>query len=45
LQDASQVVREPLDFKYEDGVLLAEIELPPYAIAAITIEFVRRASS
>ena len=39
LQAASQMVREPLAFKFENGSVQVEIELPPHAVAAITLEF------
>jgi hypothetical protein len=38
LQVASQIVREPLQWKYEAGALHLEITMPPQAIAAITVE-------
>ncbi len=39
LQMASRVAREPHPWKYEDRVVQIEIELPPHAVAAITVEF------
>ncbi len=39
LQSASQMVREPLAFKYDNGSVHLKIELPPHAVAAITLEF------
>jgi len=39
LQTASRVAREPHNWKYEDRVVQIEIELPPHAVAAITVEF------
>ncbi len=39
LQTASRMAREPLAWKYEDRVVQIEIELPPHAVAAITVAF------
>jgi len=39
LQTASRVAREPHAWTYEDRVVQIEIELPPHAVAAITLEF------
>ena len=39
LEEASRVVKERQRFKYEDGKLLLKTDLPPHAIAAITINF------
>ena len=39
LQTVSRTAREPLMWKYEDRVVQIEIELPPHAVAAITVEF------
>ena len=36
---ASQLVRQPQPWKYEDGMVHLELALPPHAIAAITVEF------
>jgi xylan 1,4-beta-xylosidase len=38
LHVASQIVREPLQWKYEAGTLHLELVMPPQAIAAITVE-------
>ncbi len=38
LHVASQIVRESLPWKYEDGILHLEFTMPPQAIAAITVE-------
>jgi xylan 1,4-beta-xylosidase len=38
LRVCSQIVREPLQWKYEGGALHLDISLPPQAIAAITVE-------
>lgn len=37
LEEASQVVKEKQRFNYEDGTLFLKIDLPPHAVAAITI--------
>jgi xylan 1,4-beta-xylosidase len=39
LEEASQVVRENQRFKYEDGALFLQTDLPSHAVAAITIAF------
>jgi xylan 1,4-beta-xylosidase len=39
LHVASQITREPLQWKYEVGSLRIDISMPPHAIAAITVEF------
>lgn len=39
LEEASQVVKEKQRFNYEDGALFLKIDLPPHAVAAITITF------
>ena len=39
LQAASRTVREPQSWKYEERVIHLDIELPPQAVAAITMEF------
>jgi xylan 1,4-beta-xylosidase len=38
LHVASQITREPLQWKYEASSLRMEISMPPHAIAAITVE-------
>jgi xylan 1,4-beta-xylosidase len=38
LRVSSQIVREPLQWKYEGGALRLDISMPPQAIAAITVE-------
>jgi xylan 1,4-beta-xylosidase len=38
LHAASQIVREPLQWKYEAEILHLELAIPPHAIAAITVE-------
>jgi xylan 1,4-beta-xylosidase len=40
LQEASRMVKEPQRCEYVDGILYLELALPPYAVAAITVEFV-----
>jgi xylan 1,4-beta-xylosidase len=37
LKDASQLVKERQSFTYEDGTMFLKTELPPHAVAAITI--------
>jgi xylan 1,4-beta-xylosidase len=37
LEDASHVVKEKQRFEYEHGVLVLQTDLPPHAVAAITI--------
>lgn len=39
LQEASQLVRERQSLTYENGAIFLETELPPHAVAAITIAF------
>jgi len=39
LQTASRMAREPHGWKYEERVVQIEIEMPPHAVAAITVEF------
>jgi len=39
LEEASQVVKEKQRFNYENGALFLKIDLPPHAVAAITIAF------
>jgi xylan 1,4-beta-xylosidase len=39
LELASQLVSEKQRFKYEDGALSLKVDLPPHAVAAITIAF------
>ncbi|CAN5690873.1 hypothetical protein BH10CHL1_BH10CHL1_28320 [soil metagenome] len=38
LHVASQIVREPIQWRYEDGALQVALTIPPHAIAAITVE-------
>jgi xylan 1,4-beta-xylosidase len=38
LRIASQVVREPLEWKYDEGGLHFDVSMPPHAIAAVTVE-------
>lgn len=39
LQSASRMIQEPHPWKYEDRAIHLEIELPPQAVAAITVKF------
>jgi xylan 1,4-beta-xylosidase len=39
LNEASQMGREPQPWKYKGGAIHMEIDLPPHAVAAITVEF------
>ncbi|HET6892914.1 MAG TPA: glycosyl hydrolase [Pyrinomonadaceae bacterium] len=39
LEEASRVVKERQRFKYEDGALFLKVDLPPHAVAAVTIAF------
>jgi len=39
LHAASRMAREPLPWKYDNGVVHVEIEVPPHAVAAITVVF------
>jgi xylan 1,4-beta-xylosidase len=39
LQQASALVKEPQLFNYEEGSISLKTDLPPHAVAAITIEF------
>ena len=45
LHVASQIVREPLQWKFEGGTLHLEVAMPPHAIAAITVELAPQRSS
>jgi hypothetical protein len=38
LHIASQLVREPLEWKYEAGTLHFELAMSPHSITAITVE-------
>lgn len=40
LEKASQVGKERQRFEYEDKALTLKVDLPPHAVAAITIEFI-----
>ena len=40
LEAASRVAREPLDWKYENGVVHLDLELAPHAVASVAMEFV-----
>ncbi len=39
LKAASSMRRKPVDLRYENGDILLEVDLPPHAVAAITLEF------
>ena len=39
LQAASQIIRKKQRFQYEDGKLVLKTDLPPHAVAAITVAF------
>jgi xylan 1,4-beta-xylosidase len=39
LHEASAMVREACPWTWRDGRLAIEIELPPHAVAALTVEF------
>ncbi|HWB54158.1 MAG TPA: hypothetical protein VG722_08195, partial [Tepidisphaeraceae bacterium] len=38
LHAASQIQRQPQQFKYKSGSLQMEVSMPPHAIAAVTVE-------
>ncbi len=39
LQAASQLVKESVAWKHKDGSLQLDVDLPPHAVAAVTLEF------
>jgi xylan 1,4-beta-xylosidase len=39
LEAASRVVREPLEWKYENGIAHLDLDLAPHAVASVAIEF------
>jgi len=39
LEEASEVVSEKQTFKFQDGSVFLKVDLPPHAVAAVTIEF------
>jgi hypothetical protein len=39
LREASRMIPEPATYTYEDGRVWAEFDLPPHAVAALTIDF------
>ena len=45
LHVASQIVREPVQWKFEAGTLHLDLAMPPHAIAAITVELASKRSS
>jgi xylan 1,4-beta-xylosidase len=42
LQAASQTAKEPLKWKAEGQTIHLEIDLPPHAVAAVTLKFAPR---
>jgi len=38
LEAASGLVKEPLGFSYEGGTVRFHVDLPPHAVAAVTLE-------
>jgi xylan 1,4-beta-xylosidase len=38
LEAASRLVKEPLDFSYENRTIRIDLDLPPHAVAAVTLE-------
>jgi xylan 1,4-beta-xylosidase len=38
LEAASRLVKEPLGFSYEDRTVRFEVDLPPHAVAAVTLD-------
>ena len=39
LEAASRLMKEPLKFSYEHRTVHFEVDLPPHAVAAVTLEF------
>ena len=39
LEVASRLMKEPLGFSYENRTVRFEVDLPPHAVAAVTLEF------
>ena len=39
LEAASRLIKEPLGFSYENRTVRFEVDLPPHAVAAVTLEF------
>ena len=39
MDTASQIVREPQSWKYENGTIHLDLAMPPHAVAAISLEF------
>ena len=39
LEEASQLVTEKQAFRFQDGAVFVKVDLPPHAVAAVTIEF------
>jgi hypothetical protein len=38
LEEASRLVKEPLGFAYEDRTIRIDVDLPPHAVVAVTLE-------
>ena len=38
LDRASRLVAEPVEWRYAEGVIRFDVELPPHAVAAVTLE-------
>ena len=38
LQAASELIKEPMEWKYEQGNIYLKLSLPPQSVAAITLE-------
>jgi hypothetical protein len=38
LHKASRLVREPWVWQYDRGMVRLEVEIPPHAVAALTVE-------
>jgi len=39
LEEASQLVTEKQSLRYQDGAVFLKVDLPPHAVAAVTIQF------
>jgi hypothetical protein len=38
LEATSRLVKEPISWKFENQTIQLDVDLPPYAVAAITLE-------
>jgi xylan 1,4-beta-xylosidase len=38
LHEASRLVREPCAWQYDQGTIRLDIDIPPHAVAAVTVE-------